>query len=63
MYLVNKFVYLALFVLPVSSDCKKTTPSSKGQDPALALRLWEESVKWVGLEDFDPFAPETKAAT
>ncbi|KAG8223906.1 hypothetical protein J437_LFUL001986 [Ladona fulva] len=35
------------------SDCRVKTPSAKAKDPALASRLWEESLKWVELKE-DP---------
>ena len=30
------------------SNCKIETPSSQGRDEALALKLWEMSMSWVG---------------
>ncbi|XP_021928783.1 retinol dehydrogenase 12-like [Zootermopsis nevadensis] len=36
------------------SDCKEKAPSAKACDPESALKLWEVSLKMVGLEDWDP---------
>lgn len=35
------------------SDCKVKTPSAKARNPTMASRLWEESLKMVGLKE-DP---------
>ncbi|XP_071454886.1 retinol dehydrogenase 13-like isoform X2 [Hetaerina americana] len=35
------------------SDCRVRTPSAKARDPEMARRLWEESLKMVGLKE-DP---------
>jgi hypothetical protein len=41
------------------SDCKEKAPSVKARDPEAAKKLWEVSVKMVGLGNWDPFtAPD-----
>lgn len=40
------------------ADCKVVTPSAKAQDSDAAKRLWDESLKLVNLENFNPFNPK-----
>lgn len=42
------------------SDCKIKEPSREAQNPELAKQLWQLSVDWVKLGDFDPFTTEDK---
>lgn len=37
------------------SDCKVKEPSREAQDPELAKKLWDLSVDWVKIGDYDPF--------
>jgi hypothetical protein len=37
------------------SDCKEKTPSAESRDTEVAKKLWDVSVKMVGLGDWDPF--------
>lgn len=41
------------------ADCKAQAPSKDAQDQDLADKLWDLSVDWVKLEDFDPFKEES----
>lgn len=36
-------------------DCKKGTKSRSARNPEHAKKLWDESTKLVGLNDWDPF--------
>lgn len=38
------------------SDCKVTPSCPLSNDEELAKKLWEESIKWTKLEDYDPFS-------
>jgi hypothetical protein len=40
------------------SDCKEKTPSRKARDPEAAKKLWDLSVKLVGLGDWNPFTAD-----
>lgn len=41
-------------------NCKSSKPSKDARDPELAKKLWDLSVDWVKLGDFDPFTVEDK---
>jgi hypothetical protein len=40
------------------SGCKEKTPSRKARDPEVAKKLWDLSVKLVGLGDWNPFTAD-----
>jgi len=42
----------------VRSDCQKSTCNPKVNDKELLQKLWAESVRQVGLGDWDPFTAE-----
>lgn len=41
-------------------NCKRSKPSRDARDSELAKKLWDLSVEWVKLGDFDPFKVEDK---
>jgi hypothetical protein len=42
------------------SDCKEKTASRKARDPEAAKKLWDLSVKMVGLGGWNPFTADDR---